>query len=250
MTSPIKLFVATPMYGGMCFSRYVIGIIDLFSFCAAYKIPAIFYGISNCSILSQARNECIYHFLQSDFTHIFFIDPDVGFTGKDALALLNFILIDKEKKYDVLAGSYPAKEICWDKVKNAIEQGVVQDDPNILAHYAATFIPEINITNEKENNPIETEVAHSGFMIIPRKTLEDFKSFYPEREFLTLSKQKWHSFFECMIDPDSKEFLSENTTFCRLLQKMGKKIWVFPFLDLSQHGPYTYEGSLQEELNL
>lgn len=249
MSSPIKLFVATPMYGGMCFSKYVIGLLDLFSFCSAYKIPAIFYGVVNCSIVSQARNECAYHFLQTDSTHLFFIDADVGFTGKEALALLNYILIDTEKKYDILAGSYPTKEISWDRVKWAIEEGLTKENPKNLANYAGIFQVKTDLANHKEDSPIETEMAHAGFMIIPRKTLEDFKEAYPDRDFLTLSNEKWHSFFECMIDSNTKEFLCENAVFCQLLRKMGKRIWIAPSLELSHNGAYTYEGSLEEELN-
>jgi hypothetical protein len=240
MASPIKLFVATLLYEGKCFSKYMTGMLELFSFCTTYKIPVTFYGVNNLSLTTKARNECIYHFLQSDCTHFFLIDADIGFTGKEAAALLLLSLNDTEKKYDILAAAYPEKEISWDRIKLAIKEGMPEFDLSKYGSPCTATFPE-NITK----TPIETSVINAGFMLIPRRTLQDFIKAYPEKAFIVRSKELWHSFFECIIDPETKEFLAENITFCQSMRKIGKKLWIAPWLELSRQGSHTFEGSLQ-----
>ena len=47
-----------------------------------------------------------------------FIDADIGFDPRDALALLALQISDPEK-YDVVCGPYPKKTIAWEKVAKA-----------------------------------------------------------------------------------------------------------------------------------
>ena len=59
------------------------------------------------SLVTRCRNDCVAIFLaNSRFTHLFFIDADIGFTPEAAFRLL---LADR----DVAAGVYPLKRETW-----------------------------------------------------------------------------------------------------------------------------------------
>ena len=65
----VKLFVATPMYGGMCHGMYAKSALDLQACCAAYGIEVKFSFIFNESLITRARNYLVDEFLRSGMTH-------------------------------------------------------------------------------------------------------------------------------------------------------------------------------------
>ena len=74
-----KLFVATPMYGGQCHGMFAKSMADLSAICAKYGIEMRAYYLFNESLITRARNYCVDEFMRSDFTHMMFIDSDIGF---------------------------------------------------------------------------------------------------------------------------------------------------------------------------
>ena len=128
-----KLFVATPMYGGMCAGMYTRAMADLSAKMAKYGIPLQFYYLFNESLITRARNYCVDEFMRSDATHLMFIDSDIGFKSDDVLAMLG-LMIQNPDEYDVMCGPYPKKTIAWEKITQAVNQGVADDNPNNLEH--------------------------------------------------------------------------------------------------------------------
>ena len=79
----IKLFVATPMYGGQCAGMYSKAAIDLATMCANYGVECRFFFIFNESLITRARNYLVDEFLRAEeFTHLMFIDSDINFNPK------------------------------------------------------------------------------------------------------------------------------------------------------------------------
>ena len=89
-----KLFVATPMYGGMSHGMYVKSCLDLQGICTQYGIEVRFSFIFNESLITRARNYLVDEFLRAEgFTHMLFIDSDIHFDPRDVIACL---ALDKE----------------------------------------------------------------------------------------------------------------------------------------------------------
>ena len=244
----VKLFVAIPMYGGVCMANCLQGMMDLSSACITYNIPMTLYGITNDSLVQKARNTCVEAFLDSDFTHFLFIDADVGFSAIDALSLLYLVASDKEEKYDVLAGPYPKKKISWQKVKCAIEKGFADQDPNFLANYAGDytfFVPPGKPFSI--NEPAEVSEIGTGFMMIPRRTFERFKQAYPKDTYKNLNKKRF-VFFDCVIDRAKGIMVAEDHLFCQSVRKMGGKVWLAPWLKLTHQGVYPFTESITPSL--
>jgi hypothetical protein len=66
-----------------------------------------FYFNPGDSLVTRARNDCVAYFLSNPaFTHLFWIDADIGFSSDAAFRLL---LSDR----DVTAGVYPIKREDW-----------------------------------------------------------------------------------------------------------------------------------------
>ena len=67
-------------------------------------IPFSYNTLMNESLITRARNLLAHTFLQSNSTHLMFIDADIGFNANDIISMIN---VDK----DIICGIYPKKEI-------------------------------------------------------------------------------------------------------------------------------------------
>lgn len=175
-----KLFVATPMYGGMAAGLFARSIADLSALCTHHGIQLQFYFLFNESLITRARNYCCDEFLRSDATHLMFIDSDIGFDPNDVLGLLA-MTSDPTNGYDVIGGPYPKKCISWEKVKAAVDKGVADQDPNILERFVGDYVfnPKLGSASIPLNEPVEVLEIGTGFMMIRRKTLEAFRDKFP-----------------------------------------------------------------------
>jgi len=57
-------------------------------------------------------------------------------------------------------------------------------------------------------------------------------------------------FFDCMVDPDSGRYLSEDYAFCRRWIDIGGKVWVDLQCKLQHLGQHNFRGDLAESLRL
>jgi hypothetical protein len=112
-----QLFVATPMYGGLCNGQYTLGMIQMVSQFTQARVPFQFAYMMNESLITRARNSLAYDFLATDCTHLMFIDADIGFNPQDILRMIN-------ANKDIICGIYPKKEIDWVQVSKAVQDGV------------------------------------------------------------------------------------------------------------------------------
>lgn len=249
-----KLFVCTPMYGGMCYGGYTQSMINLAIACVRYGVEMRVYNIFNESLITRARAYCAQAFLDSDCTHLLFIDSDITFDPDSVLSLL--ALQSDESPYDVIAGPYPKKCISWEKIKQAVDKGAADVDPNNLQKFVGDYVFNLanGQTQMKLDEPVEVLEAGTGFMMIRRKTFEDFKTAYPELSFKPDhvrtegfdGSREVMMFFDTVIDPETKRYLSEDYMFCQYVRRMGSKVWMCPWLQLKHTGTYIYGGSLMD----
>ena len=203
-----KLFVATPMYGGACAGMFTRSIADLSAVCAKYQIPLQLYFLFNESLITRARNYCVDEFMRSEATHLMFIDSDIGFNPQDVLALL--ALMTDESPYDVMGGPYPKKCISWEKIKQAVDKGVADKDPNVLEKYVGDYVfnPKGSQKEIPIGSPVEVMEIGTGFMMVRRKTFEDYKKAYPHLSYKPDHVRTEHfdgsreilAYFDCVID--------------------------------------------------
>jgi len=254
-----KIFVATPMYGGMCGGQYTKSTADLAKLCQHYDIEVDFFYLFNESLITRARNYCVDEFMrQTKYTHLMFIDSDIGFNPNDILALA--ALADPDSDKHVLCGPYPKKTIAWEKIKRAVDKGYADENPNNLQNFVGDYVfnPAKNQTEIPLNEPVEVLEGGTGFMMIQRKTFEEYEKAYPEFKYKPDHVRSEHfdgsreimAYFDCIIDPESKRYLSEDYMFCQWARNAGLKVWMCPWMRLSHMGSYTFGGSLIDLANI
>lgn len=175
-----SIFLATPMYGGQCAGMYTKSVMDLSALCVHHGIRLHMYALFNESLITRARNYCCDEFMRSDCTHLMFIDSDIGFNPQDVLAML--AMMGDESPYDVLCGPYPKKCIAWEKVKQAVDKGFADENPNHLDRFVGDYVfnPKRGQQSIAINQPVEVMEGGTGFMMIRRSTFEKYAKAYPE----------------------------------------------------------------------
>ncbi len=248
-----KIFVGTPMYGAQCAGTYTKASTDLAMMCAANGIGIQFYYLFNESLIQRARNYIADEFMRSDCTHLLFIDADIGFNPRDVLGLLAVNLNDPDK-YNIVTGLYPKKTVAWEKIAKAAQAGHGKDNPFELEAFAADFV--FNPIKKKESfnmgEPLEIGEGGTGFMLIPRETFTKFAETYPELSYKPDharteqfdGTRNIHAFFDCIIDPDTRRYLSEDYYFCKKSREAGMKVWTCPWMKLQHIGSYIFKGDL------
>ena len=249
-----KLFLAVPMYGGQCAGMFARSVADLTGLCTQYGIQLQLYFLFNESLITRARNYCADEFMRSGSTHLMFIDSDIGFNPNDVIALL--ALQDEASPYDVIGGPYPKKCISWEKIKLAVDKGAADEDPNNLDKFVGDYVfnPKNGQGQIPIGEPVEVSEIGTGFMMVRRRTFEKYQEAFPELSYKPDHVRTEHfdgsreimAYFDCIIDPASKRYLSEDYMFCYNVQKMGGQVWFCPWMQLQHVGTYIFGGSLAD----
>jgi hypothetical protein len=247
MSFPAKphILVATPCYGGQVTSLYTLSLLGLQRACAEIGIGLSFRLIAGDSLITRARNLAVQQFLATaEATHLLFIDADIGFSPEQALALL---AADK----DICGGVYPLKRLDWDRIRAQAKAGIENLAASTL-NYVVDFQEGEATPPEPESDFFRVKYLGTGFLMIRREVFATLAERYPETQFrqihlglnIDAAKTPAHAFFDCIIDPDSGEYLSEDYTFCKRWTQTGGEIWAYRQSRLAHVGTMTYEGDL------
>ena len=245
----VKLMIGTPMYGGNSTESYQRSSLALTGACAKHGIELSWCTLANESLIPRGRNIIVNSFLNSDCTHLMFIDADIGYEWQSVIKL---IMADKS----IVGGAYPKKGLNWEAIAKAAKDGV---PPEQLLYHGAKyamnfkFVDPVAKTIRLEDGLTEVKDLATGFMMIKRHVFEDMIKHYPEFEYrndLNLGKRKfdrWFAFFDTAIEPTVNGRLgvynSEDYYFCRRWQEMGGQIWLDPFIKLDHYGHFKFAGN-------
>lgn len=239
-----KLFIATPMYGGLCNGNYTMGMIESVQTFGRAKIQMYYSYMMNESLITRARNAMAYDFLRSGATHLMFIDADIGFDANDIVKM-----VDADK--DIICGLYPKKEINWKLVEMGVQKGVPLDQLHLwTGAFVVNLVGGAETQNTDINTPMEIENGGTGFMLIKRSVFEALKDKVPtytnDVGFVTDKEYKKtiHEFFATSIDEQSNRLLSEDYHFCKLARQNGFKVYAAPWAQLVHCGAYNFDGIL------
>jgi hypothetical protein len=254
--SPIALknfhpLVATPCYGGTLCINYALSILQLQRAAAENGYPLDFHLRRGDSLVTRCRNDCVAYFLANPrFTHLVFIDADIGFTPEAAFRLL---LADR----DIAAGVYPLKREDWPP--GGVPAGTTRAGfESLYARYTVNTgkLGETSVTlNIDADGFMQVREAPTGFMCIKRSVFDRLIAAYPEMKYVpdwpkgTYPEGGVHyRFFDVMVDPESRRYLSEDYGFCRIWEKLGGEVYVDANSDLSHQGERLYTGDFAATL--
>jgi len=253
-----KLFIATPMYGGMAHGLYMKACLDLQNVMNKYGVETKFSFLFNESLITRARNYLVDEFLRSGYTHMLFIDADVHFNAQDVVALL---ALDKE----VIGGPYPKKTINWKNVAEAARKHPdlpVKDLEKLVGEYVFNVVK--GTKNFSVTEPLEVMEIGTGYMMIKREVFDKMKEAYP-----TIHYKPDHvgqanfdgtryiqAYFDTVIDTKdsiigggSDRYLSEDYMFCQMWRKIDGQIFLCPWMRTQHIGTYAFTGDMPAVAN-
>ena len=248
----MKIFIATPVHSNHVDYRYMVSLINCFGFFSKLGIPVTLRFLQG-SLINRSRNELVSLFLEDPTnTHLLFIDSDVFDFDKGCLQRI--ISCDR----DVVGGVYPIKKMEENRLKLLYKNYPENDHEEI---FSSSYKYNINIgkslfaVKEEANSNdgfIEVDQLATGFLLIKKRVFEKMIESYPERKYDPYPDQKefqsgcLYNFFDSYIDPDTREYLSEDYGFCKLWKNVGGKIYADSESKLSHSGFFDYKGSFMD----
>ncbi|GJH29102.1 hypothetical protein [Caballeronia novacaledonica] len=252
MNAPVKpthIYIATPSYGGSATTCYINGLLDLVN--SRFHSGITFtVGFNNFeSLITRARNVMVANFLANEeFTHLMWIDSDIGFTAADVLRLVRADRL-------VAAGVYPKKTEGWPQggLEAALPAGTRHSD--FRARYSRFPVSaRVAADAPDADGFLEVVDAPTGFMLIKREVFVALMRHFPDLRYTpyesdlgvtaTRGATDFHyAFFDTMIDPETGFYLSEDYAFCRRVARIGVRPVIDTRSSLIHQGSVKFEGS-------
>ena len=205
----IKPYVCTPAYDGNVTKDYALALADTGMMMAAHGYPMQVGIMGNSAFIEISRNTFVQMFLETDCTHLFFVDADLHWEPRAFLGLL-------QSGFPVCAGLYRRR----------------QEPEDYPVKYVESPEGGIQLVN---GGWIRCERVPTGFLCIERYVIEEMANVAP--------KWKLHGqpdvpqVFYRDILPDGR-FIGEDYKFCDDYREMyGDDIYVWPDFDFV-HGGY------------
>lgn len=239
-----NLFIATPMYGGLCYGNYMESMLSLQANLIAKDMDAYFSFLYNESLITRGRNTMVNDFIKSDCTHMVFIDADIHFNPHHLFRMV-------EADVPIICGLYPKKEINWGGVAFAIEKKVPQDQLKYFTgEYVVNMVGDATEQLVPLDKPFEIKHGGTGFMVIKREVFNTLKDKCPKYVHNMVDTNDNSNFgdeiteyFATSID-ENKKLLSEDYHFCKLARDNDIKVYGAAWAQLSHTGTYEYSGRL------
>ncbi|GAA4346808.1 hypothetical protein GCM10023165_31580 [Variovorax defluvii] len=239
----IRPFVATPSYAGAMSSIYVRSLLGLTNLAWTHGFAMQTRFLDGDSLIPRARNRLVAEFMaDARWTHLFWIDADIGFSAEAALRLL---LAGR----DVVAGVYPLKTDGWpaEGLRTPLPAGTTREQFE-AAH--ARFPANAPQGEVDEDGFLEVLDAPTGFMLIARGVFETLAEAFPVLRYTPdaptddPASRAWphYRFFDLLAEPGNGRWLSEDYAFCRRWQMTGGKVYVDARSRLGHQGLRTYIG--------
>tara|TARA_B110000902_G_scaffold261218_1_gene335565 strand:+ start:8246 stop:9190 length:945 start_codon:yes stop_codon:yes gene_type:complete len=249
------IFIATPCYGGQIGEPYFRSMMRFAILCNKYDIKYTISTLANESLITRGRNTLNSFFMEnSEATHLFFIDADIEFNPED---ILRMVAYDKP----IIVGAYPKKAMNWKSIIEAARRNPSETEDTIEGH-SSNYVVNFDFIKDENgkrtpavqivDNLVKLKDAGTGFMCIEKSVMKQMFAAHPETKYANdinvdaKFEEHMYALFDCIIDPDSRRYLSEDYTFCRRWQELGGDVWLDPRTALNHIGHYTFRGNIRK----
>lgn len=279
-----KIFIATPMYGGSNHGMYMKSALDLQAMCQQYGIETRFSFLFNESLITRARNYLVDEFLRCEgFTHLLFIDSDIHFNPQDVLTLMaldkdiigapypkksiNWQNVWRAAKRAAdtnpvldpndlagVTGDYvfnPVPGTTQFKVTEPLEvmeigTGFMMVKRHVFDEFRDAY-PKFNYRPDHvgQANFDGSRYIHAYFdtVIDNGYTFDDVHRLMTKAAAGEDVKEEANRLLE-MEKKASHRYLSEDYMFCQYARRMGKQIWLCPWMKTQHIGTYAFNGDM------
>lgn len=241
MTANASILFCTPCYGGMAFAPHMKSCLELCRELTEQGIAFDWLLRWNESLVHRARMGMTAQFLQTDHTHMMWLDADIEFTPEDVAKVWN---MDADIGVGVYRMKTPeSKYAAW------VDGKLVED----LGQFTG---------------PVAVDYAGTGFMMIKREAAQKLISHLDAveakyRAILEDLPERDRGFMERFIPFSNYEnemknipalymtpisggtLLSEDYFFCELVRESGLRVMMDPTVKLTHWGITGYGGPPQ-----
>lgn len=248
---PARLYVATPCYGCQMSTVFMTSLMQLQAQCVQRGIECFCDFVGNESLITRARCVLSARFLKSQSTHLLFIDADIGFNPEAVFRLL-------ESNKDIATAVYPKKAFNWAEIESKLKDSECKEPVQMMGlDYNINLVGE---TGTIENGFVKVLDSATGFMLVKKSVLETMAQHY-SKDLLCVNDlpgdrsdpgypTEYVALFDCMIDPLSRRYLSEDYAFSRRAQALGFEVWADVTAPLAHIGNYTFGGDISERFKM
>lgn len=216
---PIHIYIATPAYDGKVQTDFAMSLAETCQLAAAMGVRVTVCIMRNNIFIDHARNHFVRLFLESNATHLFFIDSDLEFEPRGVLGLAKSGL-------EICAGVYPKR----------------QEPVEYPARFAIN--PETDGIWVQDDFVLCSRVP-TGFLCIARDVVQKMWDAAPE--YHNAHEEPVRQLFKIYIN-DKRTLVGEDFAFCETYCEMFQKlIPVWPDLTFT-HGE-RWKGNFHEYLN-
>jgi hypothetical protein len=166
------------------------------------------------------RNNLLARFMQTDCTHVWFVDDDMGWDPKAIIGMLK-----KDKEF--IAGAGPLK--ADGEPVFAIKHPVNEDQTPIV-----------------EDGLIKCSHIGGAFVLMKRSVIEKMMIGYPGHQCRAVDPTTGYNLYECVYGANT--WTGEDYTFCERWTALGGEIWCYPNITFSHTGTKTWTGNYHQHL--
>lgn len=228
-----KIYLATPAYNSQCCIQFTDTVIQLQKLLLSKDWQFQYQFISGETIISFARNLLANDFLNTDSTHLLFLDADMSCNPHDIVRMV-------EENVDIVGGVYPFKMLHWDWVEHAVKNGITAKD---LATHSTNYVftPLQHTSRFLDSEDLkEVESVGTGYMLIKRHVFETMKPHvktYISEQYGNYGNQ-YYSFFNILVKNNIS--YGEDNLFCQDWRNLGGKIFVAPYAKAKHYGMHSF----------
>tara|TARA_R110000868_G_scaffold40537_1_gene139778 strand:+ start:268 stop:1008 length:741 start_codon:yes stop_codon:yes gene_type:complete len=216
-----KLFIGIPAYDGKLNIKTAFALAQLMPKAMSLGVAVSLSDLSNCSIITMARNALVHEFLKTDCTEMLFIDSDVIVTPDDILRLMA-----QSGDKDITTGVYPRR---------------AKD-----AKFFADVYYDDNGDLEFEGSLMRVRRAPTGFMLIQRHVIERLIEAHPEWTYEKCPGEKMSAVFDFAVV--NGKYVGEDYLFCDRATQMGFTVYIDVDISLPHVGQEKFERNFREEV--
>lgn len=240
----VHLMIGTPCYGNNALVSYMQSSLMATNVLHECGVRHKFVHIGTESLITRARNGMMAEFLGNTYTHMLFIDADIGYGVHSIIRLLL-------SQLPVVSAIYPLKKYNWDDIVAYARRTKGPVDTKKMLETCNSYVFNAKPHTKMEKGGfMEAMDLPTGFMMIQKGTAielarhlprytNDVPSYDTEH-----SKGNFYDFFPIKIDEKSGRYLSEDYAFSRICQDNGIKTYVCLLSQLTHTGSHQWNGSL------
>jgi hypothetical protein len=196
----INILIGTPAYNGLLHIDYLHSIMQLTN-----VVSFSIINVGNESLITRARNNIITYFNEKkEFTHLLFLDADIGIKAKDVVKLISH-------NKDVIGAPVPMKGLT----------------PKGQKIFNVTDL----ITQDEKTKLYQVKHVGTAVLLLSRKAIDDL---IDKAETYMHKGVKSFDVFKVGVKDDI--YLSEDFWVCNELQALGYNIFVDDTIEVTHNG--------------